>query len=203
MISGGLRVEFPLFHRFAMSIPNKRIRDIVNPLPYVREEGLAMIARHRANAIAEKAKLKEKTRFDDDRFIFSKMLAEDSPFAPQTVADEIGNLCTAATDTVASTLSYLIYQVLTNPDVHARLVAEIATLPPNYVLADVAKLRYLEAVYKESTRLFGAAISGLFRQVPSGGRLFAGGHWLPEKTVVSAQSFTTQRDPTIFENPEV
>lgn len=78
----------------------------------------------------------------------------------------------------------------------------MAALPPNYSSADLAGLRYLDAFLRETLRVFPPAPSPMPRIVPPGGFTLEGIMY-PEKTIVSAQPYSIQRDPKVFSSPDV
>lgn len=205
MFMGGLKAELPVISLLEY-IPLPSLRNFLRPLERVRSEGMAMIIRNLKNideATEKSVNNGQSQELNSGRFIFSKMLEPGSHFRTEETADEIGNLMTAATETVAVQLAYTIWLILSHSDVRARVTAEIASLPPNAVVKDISKLTYLDAVIKESARLHGSAVSALLRQVPEGGRMFPSKHWIPAEIVVSAQAYTTQRNSQVFPNPEV
>jgi cytochrome P450 len=106
----------------------------------------------------------------------------------------------AGTDTTAITSSYLVWAVLKHPEVKGRLLNELKTLPENFTISDVQKLLYVQMVVNEALRLYGAVSSSLPRVAPAGG-MNIGGHFIPEGTTVTTQSFTLHRNPEVFQDP--
>lgn len=117
-----------------------------------------------------------------------------------TIVKEAKAFIIAGTDTTAITSSYLVWAVLNHPEVKARLLKELSRLPTNFTISDVQKLPYVQMIVNESLRLYGAVSSSLPRVVPAGGRKI-GGHFIPEGTVVTTQSFTLHRNPDVFHDP--
>ncbi|KAL6245307.1 hypothetical protein RBB50_008082 [Rhinocladiella similis] len=121
------------------------------------------------------------------------------------VHTEIGNLVFAGTDTTSTTLTYLFWELTRHDTWQSRVRAELSAQGqwkngmPSY--SDVIDLPVLAAVINEALRLHPAAPASLPRVVPPQGRVL-NGIYIPEKTVVSAQCYTTQRDPTVFSNPD-
>ncbi|KAJ9620373.1 hypothetical protein H2204_012283 [Knufia peltigerae] len=121
---------------------------------------------------------------------------------------EVGNMVFAGTDTTSTTLTYLFYELARNPSWQTRLRTELARIPhdsldgqlPNYT--SLSDLPILDAVINEALRLHPAAPASLQRVVPPGGKVL-NGTFVPEGTVVSAQCYTTQRDPVAFPDPEM
>ncbi|RVX72168.1 hypothetical protein B0A52_04372 [Exophiala mesophila] len=129
----------------------------------------------------------------------------DETLTDLQVYSEIGNLVFAGTDTTSTTLTYLFWELTRRPEWQSRLHEELSAQPewvngiPSY--NQVKDLPILEAVIEEALRLHPAAPASLVRETPQGGRVL-NGVLIPEKTVVSAQCYTTQRDPVVFPNPD-
>lgn len=65
------------------------------------------------------------------------------------------------------------------------------------------KLPYLDAVVLEGLRCTPAIPMSLPRYVPSGGRTIDG-HFIPEKTIVSSQAYSTHRiDQSVWPEPDL
>jgi cytochrome P450 len=94
-------------------------------------------------------------------------------------------LIVAGSETTATTLSALIYFVLTRTEKYARLTDEIRSTfksDEDVTLLAVAALPYLQACIEETLRLFPAVPVGAPRQVPSGGGYLESIH-LPGKVI--------------------
>lgn len=117
-----------------------------------------------------------------------------------TIVKEAKAFIIAGTDTTAITSSYLIWAVLKHPQVKECLIDEITALPADFSISDAQKLPYIRLVVNETLRLYGAVSSSLPRVTPAGGRKI-GNHFIPEKTIVTTQSFTLHRNPEIFPDP--
>ena len=109
-------------------------------------------------------------------------------------------LLVAGSDTTAITLTYLVWAVISRPQLQAELEKEVAALPESYSDADLEDLVLLNAVIEETLRLYGAAPGGLPRIVPVVG-VQMNGYFLPEGTTVTTQSYSLHRDPNLFPNP--
>lgn len=107
---------------------------------------------------------------------------------------------TAGSDTTTNTLTYLIWTLCKRPDVKAKLLAELSTLPDGFTDLDLKKLPYLDHVIQETLRLYSAAPSGLPRVVPPGGATLAG-HYIPGGYTVSSQAYSMHRNPTVYPEP--
>ncbi|KAK2468887.1 hypothetical protein H9L39_19479 [Fusarium oxysporum f. sp. albedinis] len=137
--------------------------------------------------------------------VFSKIVAENEKDSEQLsdyeVALEAGAFIVIGTGTTAVTLSYLVYAVLSDPRIQARLETEVGMLEPGYTDAQVAALPYLSAVIEETLRKYSAAPGALPRTVPKGGATLAG-HFIPEGTTVSTQAYTFHQNGDFYPNPE-
>lgn len=110
-------------------------------------------------------------------------------------------LLIASTDTTAITLAFLIWAVLSRPDLRRELEDEVDTLSDEFTEADVEKLPLLNAVIEETLRLYGAAPANLPRMVPEGGATLCG-YYLPQGTTVHTQAYSFHRDADFFPIPE-
>ncbi|KIX06969.1 uncharacterized protein Z518_04945 [Rhinocladiella mackenziei CBS 650.93] len=115
---------------------------------------------------------------------------------------EIGNLIFAGTDTTSTTLTFLFWELSRHQTWQKRLREELMTHTGNSpTFQEVQDLPVLEAVINEALRLHPAAPASLPRETPAGGREL-NGYFIPEQTIVSMQCYTTQRDPTVYADPE-
>lgn len=139
--------------------------------------------------------------------IFHKILAEaksenaEGQLSDFDIRQEATNFLVAGTDTTATTLTYLIYNILKYSELQRQLEDEVDTLGDDFESKDVEELPLLNAVIDEGLRLWGAAPSSLPRIVPREGAELDG-HFLPGSTTVSTQAYTIHRDPEIFPEPE-
>ncbi|UNI17086.1 hypothetical protein JDV02_003464 [Purpureocillium takamizusanense] len=108
----------------------------------------------------------------------------------------------AGSETTATTLIYLIYEVGIRPAVYARLAEEVRrSFPDKSVSPDLEttmNLPYLNCVIQEVLRLRGPASASAPRISP--GKIIAG-RYVPQGIGVSSQPYSTQRDPTVFPEP--
>lgn len=135
--------------------------------------------------------------------IFSNIAAEGELGEKLSMEDvhlEASGLMFAGTDTTATTLTYLVWAVLSHPELQRNLEQEVATLNGDYGDADLEKLPLLNAVIEETLRLYGAAPAGLPRAVPPGG-VTIDEQVIPAGTTVTTQAYTFHRDPVLFPEP--
>ena len=82
---------------------------------------------------------------------------EGSIFTHEMLPIEASGLVVAGSGTTAVNGTYLIWSILKNPKIQARLEAEVAELLPEWRDADLEKLPYINALIREALRLFSAA----------------------------------------------
>ncbi|KAI9170838.1 putative sterigmatocystin biosynthesis P450 monooxygenase STCB [Paramyrothecium foliicola] len=114
---------------------------------------------------------------------------------------EAGSFILAGTDTTAYTLTCLVWAVLSQPALQSALEEEVAGLDSNFRDSEVETLPLLNAVIKETLRLYGPSSSSLPRIVPKGGSVL-GEYFIPQGTTVSTQAWTLQRNGDIWPQPE-
>lgn len=152
-----------------------------------------------ANKDARESKTQSSDGADD--------LAQDISISDEEMYTEIGNMIFAGTDTTSSTLTYLFWELAKNEDWQNRARKELndmmkrgstalngQTLP---TYSDLVDLPILDAVVNETLRLYPSAPASLPRTTPSGGRMIDE-HFMPAKTIVSVQCYTTHRDRIAF-----
>lgn len=138
--------------------------------------------------------------------IFSEILAkaENDPeghLTPMQVTVEAGGLIIAGSDTTSESLTYLIWAALKRPEVQQALQDELLAHDLELRDAELEKLPVLNAVIKETLRLYSAVPMPQPRVVPKGGVTLEG-QFLPEGTVVNTTPYVSHRDPAVFPNPE-
>lgn len=119
----------------------------------------------------------------------------------RAIRDQIGSLLFASHETTASALSWTWRLLADHPDVERKLAAELADVigPRAPALADVPRLTYLDAVLKESLRLYPPIWIGTRFCVE---RCTLGGYDVPRGTLVSFSHYVVQRDPRWFDRPD-
>lgn len=142
---------------------------------------------------------KKRTKMGE-RNIFGTVLANAEKGETLTefdIKNEAGNFTVAGTGTTAITLAYMVYAVLSQPNLQAEIEAEVSTLPEDFTDADVEGLKWLNATISETNRLFAAAPGSFPRRAPSEG-LAIGGYSIPGNTTVSTQGYTMHRKEELF-----
>lgn len=134
--------------------------------------------------------------------LFSKMYPDDGqqPFSDDLIAKEAANIIVAGADTTAMTLTYLVWEVLSHPDVKARLLKELSSCSTDPSWEELEGLTYLNNVIQETLRLR-PAVGALPRVAPPGGAML-GDYRIPGDTIALTQAYITHRDPVVFKEPE-
>lgn len=110
----------------------------------------------------------------------------------------------AGTETTATLLSGATYHLLRNPTYLARLQRELRenfTCVADLKLEPLAKMTYLEAVLKESLRMYPPVPIGLPRISPPGG-MTVGGYFVPEGTSLAIHQLSTYRAKENFKDAD-
>ncbi|KAK2132270.1 cytochrome P450 [Fusarium oxysporum II5] len=107
----------------------------------------------------------------------------------------------AGSEATSITLTYLIWILIKRPDVDHRLRLELSSLGKSYSSTDLANLPYLDAVIRETLRVYPPAPAPMPRVVPKSGFEFEGVSYPPD-TVISAQPYTIHRYEGVFEDPD-
>ncbi|KAL7622548.1 hypothetical protein AAE478_008055 [Parahypoxylon ruwenzoriense] len=105
----------------------------------------------------------------------------------------------AASDTTAATLVAAIFNLIQNPDSLTKLEDEFlrAKLPEIPSFSEASKLPYLNAVIKESMRLFALSTFPMERLIPEGGATIAG-MFFPEGTSVGCMPAAMHQNARVF-----
>lgn len=123
------------------------------------------------------------------------------PMTDPQLLDEVKNILLAGHDTTASTLSFALYLLATHPDTEQRLAQELSGVLGGRLpdLGDLRGLPFLDAVIKETLRLYPAAWS---TQREARQEVTVGGYVAPPGTLFVINHWVTQRDPRFFDAPE-
>lgn len=134
---------------------------------------------------------------------------DGSRMSDEQLRDEVVTLFLAGHETTALALTYALQLLAKNPEVEARLVAEIDEVlagpepgagsgPRDPTAADLPRLRYCEAVILESMRMYPPAwiLSRAVREPVS-----LGGALLPKDALVWIPQWLLHRDPRWFPEP--
>ncbi|PLB48659.1 cytochrome P450 [Aspergillus steynii IBT 23096] len=129
---------------------------------------------------------------------------ERLPFTNTLLVRDADLAIATGTDTVAYTLSALIFLLATHPKSQRLLRDELTKVPPDSSRFSVHYLRhgasYLNACIKEAIRLYPAIPGGIQRLTPPEGMTVAG-RYIPGNMIVSTSIWSMHRDPRYFVSP--
>lgn len=114
-------------------------------------------------------------------------------------------LMVAGSETSATLMSGVTYQLLKNPHASKKLVAEIRSTfahSDEITISSVSSLTYQLAVLDEALRSMPPVVNALVRLVSSGPGEVVGGHFVPGGTKVGIPSWAACRSPLNFRDPE-
>ncbi|KAK8873684.1 P450 monooxygenase [Apiospora arundinis] len=206
--------HFPLLRKIALSLPSWFVGglypDMVG-LPRTQE----MLRQQVANVITHPEVLKAQPH----PTVYQRLLQDPEAqhmhahtASHETVLfDEANTLMFEATHTVADPSMFGLFHILSNPTLHARLLAEIRTVWPDSAegagptgppsLEVLETLPLLTATIKESLRMAPGIASPLCRITPAGGAVIAG-HGVPGGVTVGMSIYHVHHNAALFANPE-
>nr|QHG62887.1 angelicin synthase [Kitagawia praeruptora] len=112
------------------------------------------------------------------------------------------DMIAAGTETTSTTLEWIIAALLKNPDIMFKLQSEVREIgkgKPKILEGDLAKMKYLKAVMKESMRLYITAFL-VPREARQDVKLM--GYDIRSGTQVLINAWAIARDPSLWDNPE-
>ncbi|KAI3453580.1 hypothetical protein Pfo_010243 [Paulownia fortunei] len=112
------------------------------------------------------------------------------------------DIVTGGTETTATTLEWAVAELMNNPEVMAKAQKELSDVVGlNNIIEEfhMPKLKYLEAVLKETLRLH-PAVPLLVPRSPAQSST-VGGYTILKNTRVLINAWSIQRDPSIWDNP--
>ncbi|KAH7377150.1 cytochrome P450, partial [Plectosphaerella cucumerina] len=113
------------------------------------------------------------------------------------LVDELHSFTVAGSFNTGSIGATTLFYILTNGDIHRRVMQELDSLQGNITHARVEKLPYMAACIKEGLRLGYGPIGRLPRVVPEPGAIFQG-HRIPAGYTVGASSYVQHHNPDIW-----
>lgn len=137
------------------------------------------------------------------RFIAAKKTHANIVDDSQVVAYTLNNVL-AGSDTTAISLRSMLYFILKNPGVHKKLrdevdrIGDLKSEPGVVGFKQAQSLPYLDAVIKETFRVFPAVGLGLERTVPASGLTLPDGTFIPGGTIVGMNAWPVHRDEAVF-----
>lgn len=149
---------------------------------------------------------------NNKRDLLSYMLAAKSegggPLPPERIIPQMNAMIIAGSDSTAASTGHFIDYVSRDPELQAKVQAEIDSvfpgLPPEDWVpshSDTQRLTYTNAVIHEVLRLRPTAALGLERCTPNKPTLFEGFTIAPN-TLISVPTYSIHRNPAIYPEPE-
>lgn len=125
---------------------------------------------------------------------------QGTPMSDRQLRDEVATLIFTGSETVALTLSYLLYLLAQYPEAQARLADELDEQLQGRApsLDDLPKLTYADKVIKEALRLYPPVWAFLREAVRP---IEAGGYSLPAGTTVVLSPWISHRDARFYDEP--
>ncbi len=107
------------------------------------------------------------SRTDILSLLMSARDENDQPMTDAELIDELMTLLFAGHETTASALTWALYWIHYQTEVHARLRSELDTVADNADLSEISRLPYLNAVCQETLRIYPVALITFPRIVKS------------------------------------
>ncbi|MEM1349656.1 MAG: cytochrome P450, partial [Myxococcota bacterium] len=146
-----------------------------------------------------RARREDPTRGEDD--ILAMMMASvdehGTPLSAEELRDELITLLVAGHETTATALAWGMYHVLCSPEIVRKLRSE-RSQAPSATPTERARLPYLDAVVKETLRLY-PIIPDVPRKITAPMQL--GDYTLPAGVCIAAVSGLTHHDPELYPEP--
>lgn len=181
-----------------------RIHDVLSPL-FRRFKAANAILDEESRRLIRACRVDPSLQQRRDMLALFVRAEDQEHFSDSFLRDVVLNMIIAGRDTTACTLSWMFYALACNPEVHAKLCAEIdEKLPIGKKLTlkslSASDMPYLNGVLYETLRLW--------PPVPSDSKLAAEDDTLPDGTKVTKGTtlvflpYATGRDPERYTEPE-
>jgi len=125
---------------------------------------------------------------------------DGTKMSDQELRDELMTLLFAGHETTASGMAWALYWVHRYPDVKAKILAELATLPATACPMDIARLPYLSAVCNETLRIYPVAIMTFSRRAEVDLTLMD--YAIPQGTQLMGCIYLLHQNPDLYPEPE-
>ncbi|CAM0907768.1 unnamed protein product [Alopecurus aequalis] len=129
--------------------------------------------------------------------------SHDVPFTMGAIKSLVVDLFSAGSETSATTLQWTMSELMRNPDVMRKAQAEVRNNmhgKPNVTEDDLADLKYLRLVIKETLRLHPPAPLLLPREATESCKVL--GYDVPKGTTIFVNAWTICRDPKYWDDAE-
>lgn len=162
---GGLMLEYPLLARIIKYFTPRSLR-----------EQQELHHKHTNDRVDERLRSSDE-RPDIWNLVLQKA---DGKLSLSQMYSNASVFMVGGSETTATLMSGLTYLLLQNPEKLQKLVAEVRGLSKDQLTFEcLAHLRYLQACFEETLRLYPPVPTALPREIPKGGNAICG-DWIPE-----------------------
>ncbi|KAI1202685.1 cytochrome P450 monooxygenase-like protein [Nemania serpens] len=129
-------------------------------------------------------------------------MIKDNTITEAELKEQARSLIVAGSETTASTMTAITFQLVRSPEVLAKLQREVRSTftSLDQITGDrTASLGYLNGVIEESLRMFPPVLLLLPRHSPGA---WVDGHYVPAGTVVANNNYGMTRDPRYWHKPD-
>ncbi|KAL8827188.1 MAG: hypothetical protein Q9191_003339 [Dirinaria sp. TL-2023a] len=209
---GSLRIEpirwhFGRLNRYAAWAPLKFVRDAEACSVRAMDRGAKIVSEY-MDSLKEDGD-KKRRRKDLLQKMLDKGDEDGKDFSVEALNAEAAGFILAGSHTTSSSLTWIVWRILKDKRIYTKLMAELSqsltslprdAVPPHQALEP---LPYFNAIIKEGLRIDTAVPGSTPRYVPPGGSTIGSNQiHLPAHTIVSAQAYSTHRDPSVFPDPD-
>ncbi|KAK9835968.1 hypothetical protein WJX81_002349 [Elliptochloris bilobata] len=191
-----------------------------NPMRFLSRTGEASKGERASMRVLQMSRqLMEECRANkdlDERSIAAHLLqivdpTNGKPLTLDRLEDEASVMFVAGSETTGYSIAWTLYLLAKHPEAMAKLEAELDEMgllvtparprPRTFAFADISKLRYLDAILKESMRMRPVVTGGSLRVVARDLRL-SNGLVLPRGITITGSNLSLLNNPTLWEHPE-
>ncbi|WP_254174434.1 cytochrome P450 [Planktothrix pseudagardhii] len=146
--------------------------------------------------IRERRENPDESRKDMLNLMIAARDEDGNPMTDQELRDELLTFLFAGHETTATAMSWALYWIHCQPEVHEKLRSELTNLPLNADGMDIFRLPYLTAVCQETLRIYPVAMLTFARTNKESVDLM--GYQLPPKTQVVGCIYLTHRREDLY-----
>ncbi|EXJ83058.1 hypothetical protein A1O1_06676 [Capronia coronata CBS 617.96] len=195
-----VRYHFGWLNRYAAWAPLKWVRDAEACSIRSMQKGIKIVREYKENPTKKRAK-------DMLRKLMDAQDEDGRSLPEEQLNIEATGLILAGSHTTSSSLTWIVWRLLTSPHILDRLIVELDSSLVGYdktavpLHADLEHLPMLNAIIKEGLRIDTAVPGSTPRYVPHPGAQI-GDYYFPGGTTVSVQAYSAHRDPVTFPQPD-